>query len=499
MLLFILLLLHTSAVLCGKPNIVFILTDDQDVELGGLTPLEKTKELIAGKGVTFTNAFATTPICCPSRASILTGLYLHNHETYNNSLNGGCSDGNWQNNFETKSYASYLKNEGYATFYAGKYLNQYGHKQAGGTEHVPPGWDWWVGLVGNSVYYNYTLSVNGSKLRKGDGEDDYLTDVLKKYGLDFLNQKSVLNNGFLMVISTPSAHDPFTPAVRHQNKFLGVKAPRLPNFNIPPGKEKHWLLRLPPGVLPEGTVNLIDSTFRHRWETLLSVDELVESVILKLEDLGVLNDTFVIFASDHGFHLGQFGLPWDKRQPYDFDLKIPFLVRGPGIPEDVKIPHPILTIDIAPTILDMANVSSKPKMDGQSLLPKLKNPGGDPPDRLFLIEYRGEQSEPKYEENCYEDVNVKLCAKELSCKCFDSKNNTFACIRRFKDDVNEIFCKFEDDERFTEFYDLKSDPYQLHNLAFGGERRIDSNDDEILKCCKEKAKEKKSIDDCFKI
>ncbi|XP_012062445.1 PREDICTED: N-acetylglucosamine-6-sulfatase-like [Atta cephalotes] len=160
-------------------NIVLIITDDQDSVLDGMTPMTNTLNLIGDRGATFTNCFVVTPVCCPNRASILTGRYQHNHLTVNNSVTGGCNSARWQQLQEPTTFASLLQNiVGYKTFYAGKYLNQYGKKKTGGAAHVPLGWDWWAGLIGNSKYYNYSLSINGTERKYGDSSNDYLTDVI---------------------------------------------------------------------------------------------------------------------------------------------------------------------------------------------------------------------------------------------------------------------------------------------------------------------------------
>ncbi|XP_069693166.1 N-acetylglucosamine-6-sulfatase-like [Periplaneta americana] len=476
---FILLLL-SLIVVCRVPecysgsNIVLIVTDDQDLMLGGLTPMVKTRNLIANMGITFSNAFVTTPICCPSRASILSGQYQHNHHTVNNSVSGGCSSRHWQQHVEPRTWPAQLHEAGYTTFYAGKYLNQYGYEKTGGVEHLPPGWDWWIGLVGNSRYYNYTLSVNGTAEFHAN---DYLTDIIKDHALQFLRQKQVTEKNFLMVLAPPAPHAPFTPAPKYKDYYKNVTAMRTPNFNVPVHEDKHWLLRLPPSPLPESILPELDRVYRQRWETLLSVDDLVESVMKQLESLELLQNTYVIVTSDHGYHVGQFGLPWDKRQPYEMDIRIPLMMRGPGLPQKHVVTRSVLNIDFAPTFLSMAGLEAPPWMDGVSFFPvqDSNSTNGTEIDRKFLIEYHGEGKKKTVSSECpyHQNRNLSNCVPEQLCKCQDSKNNTFVCVRHLQPYITPglqsandfVFCKFKDSENFTEAYDLNVDPYQLNNVA----------------------------------
>ncbi|XP_014667749.1 PREDICTED: N-acetylglucosamine-6-sulfatase-like isoform X2 [Priapulus caudatus] len=433
----------------GKPpNIVFILTDDQDSMLGGV--------------------FATTPICCPSRGSILTGNYAHNTHIVNNSLSGNCSSKAWQSGPEKHSFATYLKEQGYKTFFAGKYLNQYGKSEAGGVEHVPPGWDEWHGLVGNSVYYNYVLSANGKKESHGDNyEKDYLTDVIHKKAVKYLREKvRPHGNPFFMMLSTPACHQPFTPAPQYAKNFSNLQAPRNGSFDKPGGKGKHWLLRQPPNPMDNTTLALIDDFFRNRWRTLLSVDDMVEDVINVLEKLALLENTYVFFTSDHGYHLGQFSLPFDKRQLYDFDIRVPMMVRGPGIKPASHSDELVLTIDLAPTFVDIAGGGAPSEMDGMSLTTLLV-----PSKKVtlphwrgeFLVEYDGEyQTGPIPGCPQYIDGGVSECYR---CICDDAKNNTYSCAH-YRDQSNHyVYCVFDDTENFVEVYDLAADPDQLNNIV----------------------------------
>ncbi|CAL7944854.1 unnamed protein product [Xylocopa violacea] len=426
-----------------------------------MTPMKNTLDLIGSHGATFSNCFVASPICCPNRASILTGRYQHNHLVVNNSISGGCNSVEWQKLQEPNTFARYLKREMlYTTFYAGKYLNQYGSKIVGGPAHVPIGWDWWAGLIGNSKYYNYSLSINGTEKKFGNKETDYLTDIISELATDFLQTRHPNNHPFLMVLAPPAPHAPFTPAMRHIDRYKDVKAKRTPNFNTQTQMDKHWLVQRGPSPLPDDLLPTLDDIYRRRWETLLAVDELVKNVyqILKLQNL--LNSTYIIFTSDNGYHIGQFSMPIDKRQPYETDIRVPLLVRGPGI-EPSKISAPVSSVDLFDTILEIAGLQ-RPS-DGTSFLKKIL-----PKDRTLLIEYRGEKSRGVPSSGCPTDydANVTLCAKDMACKCQDAANNTFSCIRRVSPNFNNIFCIFEDNKHYIEAYNVTTDPYQMENIGY---------------------------------
>ncbi|XP_011867289.1 PREDICTED: N-acetylglucosamine-6-sulfatase-like [Vollenhovia emeryi] len=454
------LLLHLSSV--ASRNIVLILTDDQDSVLDGMTPMTNTLNLIGRRGATFTNCFAASPVCCPNRASILTGLYQHNHLTVNNSVAGNCSSPQWQDEHEVLTYATLLKYVvGYTTFYAGKYLNQYGTKEAGGPAYVPEGWDWWAGLVGNSRYYDYSLSINGTERKYGNSPSDYLTDVINNLAVDFIKAYSG-NKPFLMVLAPPAPHAPFTPANRHDGRYNGTKAKRTRNFNVPVDKDKHWLVRQGPNPLPDSLLPKLDEMYRRRWETLLAVDELVKNVHDLLKERNLLNDTYFIYTSDNGFHIGQFSMPRDKRQPYETDIRVPLLISGPGI-KPSTISAPVSSVDIFATLVHIADL--KFPSDGTTLLSASHDLLRD---RTVLIEYRGEKSNKPASSGCPSDrdLNVTLCEKEMACKCQDAANNTFSCIRRVSPHFNNIYCIFEDNQQFVEAYDMNVDEYQMTNIGY---------------------------------
>uniref|UniRef100_A0A8C0UMX0 N-acetylglucosamine-6-sulfatase n=2 Tax=Cyanistes caeruleus TaxID=156563 RepID=A0A8C0UMX0_CYACU len=445
------------------PGILAFLADALLV-LSFQTPLKKTNALIAQMGITFVNAYVPSALCCPSRASILTGKYPHNHHVVNNTLEGNCSSKLWQKIQEPYTFPALLKAMcGYQTFFAGKYLNEYGAEDAGGVGHVPPGWSFWYALEKNSKYYNYTLSVNGKARRHGENYSvDYLTDVLANMSLDFLEYKSNFEP-FFMMIATPAPHSPWTPAPQYTKSFQNVSAPRNSNFNIH-GKNKHWLIRQAKTPMSNSSIQFLDDAYRKRWQTLLSVDDLIEKLVKKLEVNGELDNTYIFYTSDNGFHTGQFSLPIDKRQLYEFDIKVPLLVRGPGIKPNQTNKMLVANIDLGPTILDIAGYDlNKTQMDGMSLLPLLKGDKNVTWRSDFLVEYQGEGYNGSDPTCPGLGPGVTHCFPD--CVCEDSYNNTYACVRTLSASWDLQYCEFDDREVFVEVYNLTADPHQINNIA----------------------------------
>ncbi|XP_041971609.1 N-acetylglucosamine-6-sulfatase-like [Aricia agestis] len=448
-----------QSVLCDtrKPNFVIFLTDDQDAVLDGMSPMKNVQRFIANEGTTFLNSYVTSPICCPSRASMLTGLHVHNHLTLNNSAAGGCYGRSWRK-LEPRTFANSLKNVGYNTFYAGKYLNQYGVRAMGGPEQVPPGWSEWHGLVGNSVYYNYTISNNGVPTHS---TDLYLTDIIRDLSISYIENQTE-SAPFLMMIAPPAPHQPFTPAPRHKGVFSNASVPKHPNFNVA-ATDKHWLMRMPPSPLPESFVPQLEDVYRSRWESVLAVDEMVADVIEALDTKALLDNTYVIYTSDNGYHIGQFAQVYDKRQPYETDIKVPLVIRGPTVPKNCSSQQPISNIDIAPTIMKLAGLLPPASLDGRPISFDVH----DVPERSMLIEYYGEGRDGTVDARCpweYDSRHLAQCYPEYECKCQDATNNTYGCLRHISDRINIKYCGFADDENFLEMYDLSSDPYEMRNI-----------------------------------
>eukprot|EP00948_MAST-09A_sp_MAST-9A-sp1_P002367 g2367.t1 len=527
----VLILLLCSRVIAERSNLVVILTDDQDTLLGGFDPstMPKLHKLLRIEGRQFSHGFANSPVCCPSRSTILTGRYTHNHGARNNSLPGGCASRDWQKTSEADATVVHLAKAGYNSLYAGKYLNNYGFPTVGGVKYIPPGWTEWYALVGNSRYYNYTVSNNGVAETHGDNyEADYFTDVLKRRAVKFIKEQGLEKKKrrggemgsdkdgrpFFLMVGTPSAHASFTPAPQYEPSLDDQsEAPRTPSFNnIEANIGKHKLLRdLPP--MDDSIISQTDEIFRKRHSTLRSVDDLVEEVVNALISINELENTYIFFTSDHGFHLGQFGMSFDKRQLYESDINVPYLVRGPGIGRNSTSKRSITHVDLGPTLLELAGVDVPASMDGESFknalftetqTHELSSTITEEEEETYskFIQYFGES---KKVERCgsnnetYTTSNDSQFFNQYVASVCDHWNNTYSCIRTNNNvgTVDNMFCIFNcyddnhnlipcasthDDhhsvvgsqggsaqlpediaERLGEYYDLTKDPWQLNN------------------------------------
>jgi N-acetylglucosamine-6-sulfatase len=350
-----------------RPNFVIILTDDQD--LSSLAFMPKTLELLGAQGMTFRNYFVPLSLCCPSRATLLTGLHAHNHKVYTNFPPDGGFERFEAQGHEAKNLATVLHAAGYRTALIGKYLNGYPIKD--NPTHIPPGWDEWVSPVKGSPYgaYSYTVNENGKLVKHGNKTEDYITDVLSKKAVDFVRASD--GQPFFLYLATYAPHKPATPARRHFGLFPGLQAPRTPSFNEAAVRDKPARIRNLKRLKPE-QIAAIDNLYRKQALSLQAVDEAVAALVETLRETGQLDNTFIVFTSDNGYHLGQHRLAPGKYTAYEPDVHVPLLVRGPGVPAGVEVTALTSSVDLAATFAELAGAALPVEPDGRSLVPFLQ-------------------------------------------------------------------------------------------------------------------------------
>uniref|UniRef100_K7FHV4 Sulfatase N-terminal domain-containing protein n=1 Tax=Pelodiscus sinensis TaxID=13735 RepID=K7FHV4_PELSI len=332
------------------------------------TPMKKTQALIGQAGVSFANAVSGTALrYWPGTSPPETG---RTRRTCGPGTEPESESSTWKRGREPLAFPVHLQRQGYQTFYAGKYLNQYGHPAAGGAQHVPLGWSYWNGLVGNSRYYNYTLSANGrEEQHRQSYQEDYLTDLIEHPLPDIPlppSSPEAPSAPHIPTIPTPlPAQSPFPHPTLSPTSLCPL--PALRPLLHPTS------LQSPPPSSPEppseGPVMAVSAPCARRWQTLLSVDDLVEQVMGRLKALDLLASTYVFYTSDNGYHAGELGPalpPGHRSLCHTRRGALPLGCRSPRLPE------PILNIDLGPTFLDIAGLNvSETAMDGQSFLPLL--------------------------------------------------------------------------------------------------------------------------------
>jgi N-acetylglucosamine-6-sulfatase len=359
--------------LTAKPNIVFILTDDMRND--DLKYMPNTRFLLRAKGMSFSNAFVSNALCCPSRATIMRGQYAHNTGIWTNENGGGLDAGGqaYRNKGNEKdNVATRLDAAGYRTALIGRYLSGIKNKT-----FVPPGWDYWFSTWGG--YFHYDANDQGTIRHFGTKASDYRTDVESRKTRMFIGTSVARGKPFFAYVAPKAPHSPSTPAPRDRHAYDGLRAPRLPSF-----KEKNisdkppWIRKLP--RLSDAKKAKIDNHAEKRAESLQAVDDLVAGVVGKLRQKRVLGNTYIFFTSDNGWHHGEHRIPAKKARPYEEDVRMPLLVRGPGVAAGHQVPKLVLNTDYLPTFTDLACSSSSPcntqnysyVPDGHSLRPVLK-------------------------------------------------------------------------------------------------------------------------------
>jgi arylsulfatase A-like enzyme len=443
--------------------VILILTDDLDAQLleEHMEDYPNLREL-AAEGTTFENGFVTDPMCCPSRATILRGQYAHNHEIVGNTWPRGGSQKFRVLGLGESTVATWLQDEGYRTVLVGKYMNGYY-----GTR-VPVGWDDWYAIAGN--YLSSNLNENG-RIVGYDSERHHLDDVLAKKATGYVRGTTADEPPFFMWLGTKAPHAPATPAARHEDAFLGARLPRPPSFDEEDVSDKpDWVRNNPP--LDQKQIVRMEDLYRNRLESMLAVDEMVGRLIDALRDSGELDNTYLVFTSDNGFHLGQHRLTTGKWTAYEEDIRVPLIVRGPGVPEGQNLEHLVLNNDLAPTFADLAGAKAPSFVDGRSLEPLLSTEPTPEEEwrRAFLVEAaasegRGPPS-PLVDETSVKPLLTgdplpegwRRAAQSGAWLRVDWGRPGLEAIRT----EEHVYVEYGNGER--ELYDLKKDPYQVDNV-----------------------------------
>jgi len=428
--------LEDRLVPAGQPNILFIMADDLDVE--SVRHMPRVQELLADQGVTFENSFVTSPLCAPTNATILTGQYNYNHGVINNLYPSGGFQKFLESGGEQSTLATWLQDAGYHTARVGKYLIEYPIDST----YIPPGWnDWYsTGSFGGARYLDYMVNDNGQLVQFGSAPEDYVTDVLTAKVVDLIDQAEANDAQPFFVQLTPGAphgdrarNGPPVPAPRHVGMFAWAQAPRTPSFNEADVSDKPPSIRNLP-LLTDAQIAAIDHEYRTRLEALQSLDEGIGRIIDTLAARGEMGNTYIVFTSDNGYHLGQHRFVGGKFQIYEEDIRVPLIIRGPGVQVGATVPQMAVNIDLAPTMARWGGATADRIMDGQSLTPLLGAGGATQNWRKdFLVELYHHL--PPVQQG---DV-IKALRTEY-----------------------EVYVEYRSGPR--ELYDLRTDPYQLQNI-----------------------------------
>lgn len=429
-----------------QPNIVFVLTDDLSSDL---LPYMPNVRRLQQRGTSFSNYFVTDSLCCPSRASILTGAYPHDTGIFRNTGADGGFLAFHARGLEQDTYATNLQDVGYRTALMGKYLNQYSPSRirtALGGPYVPPGWSDWT-VAGNGYQgFGYRLARTVRVVRHGFQAKDYLTNVLAREGLGFVGESVAEGSPFMLNVWTFAPHAPAIPAPRDAYRFNDLSAPRDPAFDEADLTDKPpWLRNHAP--LGDEQIARIDETFRDRVRTVQAVDRMIGRLQRRLRTLGIARNTYIVFSSDNGYHLGQHRLTPGKLTAYDTDVRVPLIVTGPGVPAGRTVDAMTENTDLCPTFAELAGAPPPPRADGHSLVPLLRDPpGAEAADwrDAVLVEHHGNV-------NGVNDPDLPPAG---------SGNPPSYEALRSKD---ALYVEYADGER--ELYDLATDPFQLRNLA----------------------------------
>jgi N-acetylglucosamine-6-sulfatase len=451
----------------ARPNVVVILADDLDVSLGGYASMSRVQRLLVRRGTELDRTFVPTALCCPSRASLLTGQYPHNHGVYTVAPPWGAYPRVLERNLESANLATALHDAGYRTALVGKYFN--GYPMDDDPARVPTGWDDWAvtSLDAGYAQFDYEINDNGKLHAYGHTAGDYLGDQLAHRADDFLAEAAKGDQPFFLLYAPISPHRPATPAPRHAAYFKHARAPRGGSFDEADVSDKPRHVASLSRLSPQEVADL-DELYRRRERSLVALDESVELLMTRLAKSGVLGNTYVFFSSDNGFHLGQHRLRPAKATAYEEDVLVPLVVVGPGVPARQRLHHLVSGIDLAPTIAELAGVRMPVAVDGRSIVPLLGK-GPPAPDAfrdavLLQLGPFGADLSPTGAARARARARFALrdwlaTPNRLALEETAAPAVTYRALRtaRYK------YVEYASGDR--ELYDLLSDPHELRNLA----------------------------------
>ena len=448
-----------------RPNIVFILTDDLSWNL--ITP-QITPHIVQleHQGETFTNYYVADSLCCPSRATIFTGLFPHDTKVATNTAPSGGYTKFLSEGLSKRTFAVALQKAKYKTSLLGKYLNAYGDRGDGfllpkaqkdrmtkANAPVPPGWsDWHVSNGTGYAEFNYYLNDNGAYHFYPYAFGNYGVDVLNHDAQKFI--KKNVHSPFLVEAATFAPHLPYTPAPRNAKDFPGMTEPRDPSFGAQNANPPAWLGQRP--ALTTAQVQHIDASYRERAQATESVDKLLADTEATLSREGIAKNTYIVFSSDNGYHLGQHRILEGKETAFDTDIRVPLIVVGPGVPKGRTVRQVTQNTDLTPTFEQLAGLRPPASVEGTSLVPLLhpsKQKSKWP--TVALLEHHGDtpKDDPDFEgagSNPPSYEGIRIQARHLT---------------GFSGPVDATWVEYDDPKHEVEYYNDEADPFQLDNVA----------------------------------
>lgn len=427
-----------------RPNIVFVLSDDLSRNLVKYMPQVKKMEK---DGVNFTNYFVTNSLCCPSRATTFTGNLPHNTGIFSNGGRDGGFAAFHARGEERHTFATSMQAAGYRTGLFGKYLNKYpadgrtGPGPAAKHAYVPPGWSQWAVTTNGYSSYRYYLNVDGRPRWFGKRPQDHITEQIASRGTQFIRDSVRLNKPFMLELAPFAPHLPATPEPQDAKKYANLKAPRSPSFNEADMSDKPKWLRNHRPLTPQWTRD-IDRQFRNRVRSVQAVDRMIGRVRDLLKTEGIEKNTYVVFTSDNGLHLGEHRLRQGKLTTFDIDIHVPLVAVGPGIGKGRTEKALTANTDLCPTFIDLAKSQKLPSTDGEPLTPLLLDRPGWKKRTAVLIEHHG----PDLDRG---DPDVPLIGS--------GNPPSYEAVRTLKAE----YAEYADGER--EYYNVEKDPYELDN------------------------------------